>query len=224
MCSQYTVKSNLHQIGELFSANIDIAPDAFSPPVLVVPGHEAPVLMPGPERPTLTLSRYSLLPSWSKEEKLRFATHNARLDRVDTSASWKKPFLSQHCIAVLDEFIEPIYTGEYAGNMIAFHRKDDAPLLAAAIYDTWTDRVSGRIVRSFAMLTDEAEDFVQKIGHDREPLFLNTEDALRWLRSREHDAATLRMKLRHARATAELSVHVQRPLKAGWEKRVPKGD
>ena len=63
---------------------------------------------------------FSLITSWSKERKPEFATHNARLfsedgDPIFKKPTWRGPFSSNHCVIPISKFVEPIYTGEYAG-------------------------------------------------------------------------------------------------------------
>lgn len=55
--------------------------------------------------------RYSLVPNWSKEAKVKFATHNARLESIDEKPTWKTVFSEQHCLVPLTDFIEPILPG-----------------------------------------------------------------------------------------------------------------
>ena len=54
-------------------------------------------------------------------------------------------------------------------------------LLAAGIWDKWTDSESGKVIFSFAILTDEPTPFILEVGHDRQPVFLDDKNANIWL-------------------------------------------
>jgi putative SOS response-associated peptidase YedK len=182
----------------------------------VLPYTPAPVLTAeGPK-----VMNYSLIPVWSKEPKPKFATHNARLETITEKATWKRPFLKHHCAVPMNAFIEPIYTGELAGNMVRFNSKDI--LWAAGIHDSWVNKETGEVIESFAIITSEPSQFVKDTGHDRQPLFLTEKNADKWLKlAGEPD--TLVEFLNDNFIIPKVTTEVDRPLKKGWEKRIPKG-
>jgi putative SOS response-associated peptidase YedK len=73
-------------------------------------------------------------PSLSKEPKVKFATHKATLDTIEEKATWRGPFKKAHCLVPIQSFLEPIYTGEFSGNIVAFQPRDKKIMLAAGIY------------------------------------------------------------------------------------------
>jgi putative SOS response-associated peptidase YedK len=181
MCAQYTVKGPARAIAERFFASI--APELKEKvyDTRVVPFYNAPVLVEKDHGRVLREMRFHLTPRWAKEPKVKWATYNARLEDVDQKASFKRPFLDNHCVAIINGFVEPIYRGEYAGHMVQFQRTDELWLLAAGIYEEWVNPETGEILESFALLTDPPEDFVAKVGHDRQPIFLAPDDFGTWL-------------------------------------------
>lgn len=155
-------------------------------------------------------------------EKVKFATHNARIESVAEKPTWKRPFESRRALIPITRFIEPIYTGSFAGNMVQFHDPKDSTLFAAGIWDEWTDKQSGEVLESFSIITGEPPAFVAKIGHDRCPLFLKRDIADEWLEPTKKSAESLIKLLRGNIAKLELEVEVDRPMRPGWEKRIPK--
>lgn len=123
---------------------------------------------------------FSLIPSWSKERRPKFATYNARIETVLEKPTWKESFISNHCIVPITAFREPVYEGPYSGNIVQFYRKDEI-LLAAGIYNEWVNKETGEVVPSFAIVTKEPYPFIEKAGHDRSPLFLSKSNAQKWL-------------------------------------------
>jgi putative SOS response-associated peptidase YedK len=209
MCAQYRIKAKIKELEFYFSVTVEDVIDWIDH---MVPHGLAPVVTKGSVR----LMRFSLLPSWSKEPKVKFATHNARLETVAEKPTWKRPFLSNHCIVPMSSFIEPIYEGRLAGNMVEF--QSSALMCAAGIYDSWTDRNTGEVIESFAVITAEPCDYVREIGHDRQPVFLNREDALAWT-NLEGGAKQFTSFLTERAVVPQLTAEIERPLKSGWEKR-----
>lgn len=213
MCAQYIVKLQALDLETLFG--ISISEDI--PPWIerITPYTNAPVVTHN----GIHMMNFSLIPSWSSERKQKFATYNARIETVIEKPTWRKPFESKRCLVPISKFIEPIYDNEYAGNMVAFERKDHEPLFAAGIYDHWVDKKTGEEVPSFAMLTSPALEFVKRIGHDRSPIFLPKEAFTEWLKPEKENPQKLIGFLREHRLNPPLIVEKDRPMKAGWEKR-----
>lgn len=216
MCAQYIVKLQALDLETLFG--ISIADDMPAWEERITPHSNAPVIT----HDGLHSMNFSLIPSWSAERNQKFATFNARIETVTEKPTWKKPFESKHCLVPMSSFIEPIYEHEYAGNMVAFERKDHQPLFAAGIYDLWVDKKTGEEVPSFAMLTSPALEFVKRIGHDRSPIFLPKEAFTAWLSPEKQNPQKMIAFLKEHRLNPPLMVEKDRPMKAGWEKRKSK--
>lgn len=221
MCAQYTVKGPARALADHLSAHLATPLDQRVYDERVVPFHMAPVLVNRRSERYLQEMRFHLTPAWAREPKVKWATYNARLDDIETKSSFRRPFLDKHCIVVLSGFVEPIYSGDHAGHMVSFQRRDEDWLLAAGIYDEWVNPRTGEILESFSIITDAPDDFVAKVGHDRQPLFLNAHDVGTWLSVSEKDPQALRTWLRQRRAALDLVVEHDRPMRVGWEKRIP---
>jgi putative SOS response-associated peptidase YedK len=160
----------------------------------------------------------------SKSEELlrdvRYATFNARLDSVAVKVTWKGALRSSRCVIPISEFHEPSYWGPLAGNMVRFSSEE--PLFAAGLWKRWRNPKDGTEVLSFAIIVHEAYPVVDEHGHDRSPVFLDETAAREWIKEApEEDGEKLVRFLEERRTTPALAVTVQRPMKAGWEKRIP---
>jgi putative SOS response-associated peptidase YedK len=217
MCASYMIKArNPGQFGVAAEMRIQI--DDFVGK-LIVPYTAAPVLVAKGDGQMLSAMKFSLVPSWSKEPKVKFATHNARLESIDEKPTWKKVFSERHCLIPLTDFIEPIYEGELAGNMVAFHAKSGTTLYAAGVWDEWVNKATGEVLQSFAIITFDPPPFVAGVGHDRCPIFLSEQDGAEWLANTGTSGKLLKDFLLARKSVPELDVTPHRPLKAGWEKR-----
>jgi putative SOS response-associated peptidase YedK len=103
--------------------------------------------------------------------------------------------------------------------MVSFHTKKNDLLVAAGIWDEWVNKETGEVLESFAILTDEASPFVSETGHDRQPVFVDDQTANLWLRKTFDNPLQSVETLRKGKVQLDLGVEIDRPLKAGWEKR-----
>lgn len=130
----------------------------------------------------LSEMNFSLIPHWSKVRRPKFATHNARLESLAEKPTWREPLVRRHGLIPLSEFIEPIYEGEHKGHMLGFSEKEDSLLWAAALWDEWVDTQTGECIPSATIITHSPSEYVAKMGHDREPLFINKKSFSPWLK------------------------------------------
>lgn len=185
-----------------------------------VPYTAAPAVVAQGSGQVLKLMNFSLVPSWSKTPKVKFATHNARLDTILEKPTWRGPFVKKHALVPMTDFVESITTigKTFAGNMVRIHELNSSLMVAAAIYDEWMNPETGELLESFAILTDEPPDFIRELGHDRCPVFIRPEFYSEWLHVKGDGPANLAL-LAKARRPLDFAVVVDRPLKPGWEKR-----
>jgi putative SOS response-associated peptidase YedK len=211
MCSQFNAqlqKNDLTEsIGEILGLEL-----LEKIPSRVFPQQEALVLRIEKKQWRADLMRFSLLPKWSKESRVKFATHNARLDGVCEKPTWKEPFLKRHCLIPMTGFFEAVYEGEFAGNLIEFSTTNEI-LMAAGIWETWTPKDNSGDIHSFSILTDEPYPFVQERGHDRSPVFLQQKAGQKWLMTDPLTGPEWLGFLRKNRYTPEFQCRKERELK-----------
>ncbi|MBL8024660.1 MAG: SOS response-associated peptidase family protein [Elusimicrobia bacterium] len=76
MCAQFTLIKTLKDLAKCLDFVIQ---DEILFPHRLVPSSKAPVVTNPPKGRALQAMRFGLIPSWSKEPKVKFATNNARL-------------------------------------------------------------------------------------------------------------------------------------------------
>lgn len=183
----------MYEFGINDSGSRELVKNHLSEAKRVYPYSKSPVIVSEDNALSVKIMNYSLVPSWSKTAKVKFATHNARIETASEKPTWKKPFQQFHCLVPLTHFYEPVYEGRFAGNMVTFSEENESILVAAGLYDTWLNKDTGEVVESFAILTKKPNPFIEEAGHDRMPIFLNenrdtwlnpvtdTDKAIQWL-------------------------------------------
>lgn len=217
MCSQYTIKTTMTDLLEEIDLQGSV-PESIDQRLL--PSSVAPVIVQDNGKLKLTPMRFSLVPSWSKEPKVKFATHNARIESILEKPTWKTPFLSQHCVVPMTSFFESAYTGPLAGNIIKFSQENDHLMFAAGIFDFWKDHENPKnSFFSFSVVTRDPSHFILEYGHDRTPIFIKKDFISQWLNPTSKTGEQLREELLQHAIHPPLKVDQERALKPGWEKR-----
>lgn len=217
MCSNYTLNVRDNELQELIGTS-ELKVAEINQRFL--PYQSAPVVVRGSRASyQLASMNFSLVPSWSKEAKVKFATHNARIETVTEKPTWKVPFLKQHCLVPMTGFFESAYEGPHSGHIIQFSEKKDQLLVAAGIYDQWKNPETKKITHSFSILTTTPTSFIMEYGHDRSPIFLNPARAKAWLDVNEQSDRFWLDYIISEGTRPELKVSIDRALKPGWEKR-----
>jgi putative SOS response-associated peptidase YedK len=227
MCAQFGVFKDGKFLARIFKAK---------PPVrdirrgMVLPRRLGPVVTFESGGRALSEKQFGLIPSWSKEGKVKFSTHNARLVSTDektgkqvpiyTKPTWREPFSRRHCLVPMEHFVEAIYSGEFAGNMVKFIPTGEEIIAAAGLWEDWVSKSSGEVVSTFAVITDEPVPYIKSIGHDRSPVFLAPKDYDEWLGAGEKGPQGTLEFLQRSKADFSWKAEIDRPMAAGWEKRV----
>lgn len=217
MCSQYGYEFNINR---LKFEDIDVGNLTDSKVFKILPSQIAPIIVLSKNRLKLTPMKFSLIPSWSQEPKVKFATHNARIESITEKPTWRIPFKSQHGIVPMSYFFESVYEGPEAGHIIKFFPRDEKILWAAGLFDYWQSKDKPQeSFFSFTILTQAPPAFILDHGHDRTPIFIKREFWNEWLNCDNKDESFIRQELLANSYHPELGVMIERPLKAGWEKK-----
>lgn len=121
--------------------------------------------------------RWGLIPSWSKGPDHRMSMINARAETVGERAAFRGPFRHQRCLVPADGFYE--WRVECQGRQPYFiHRRDGGPLFLAGLWSHWEG--PEQTVNSCTVIVAPANRTIAPL-HDRMPVVLDREAALRWL-------------------------------------------
>jgi SOS response associated peptidase (SRAP) len=95
--------------------------------------------------------------------------------------TFRDAYRMRRCIVPVDGFFEwNAIKGQGAKQPYAIAMKDGAPFGIAGLWENWKEPASGDSIRTFAVITTDANELVADI-HDRMPVILAPGDYARWL-------------------------------------------
>ena len=172
MCGRFTLRTPLSVSIDEFDLSLDqqllVEPRYNIPPTVNVP-----VVRLADDKRTLSLMRWGLLPSWTKDPKSAPLLNNARAETVAEKPSFRSAFKSRRCLIPASGFFEWKKEGKLKQPYL-FRRPDDRPIAFAGLWETWND------IESCTIITTEANALMAPI-HDRMPVVLGQNDYAQWL-------------------------------------------
>jgi len=132
-------------------------------------------------RVSLDALRWGLIPHSCADPDGGCKPINAKCETVATLPTFRDAYRKRRCILPVDGFFEwKAIKGQHAKQPYAIAMKDGYPFGIAGIWENRKDPKSGDWIRTFAILTTEANELVSTI-HNRMPLILPKESFARWL-------------------------------------------
>jgi len=175
MCGRFAVDSEINELIEEFVATGGELND-WRPSYNIRPTDPVPIVLEsnktGEVVRRLELARWSLVPSFSKELKLKYPTFNARSEDVAAKSSYKSSVVSKRAIIPASGYYEWRTVGK---TKTPFYIHDPSGDLAfAALYSWWhnhalADDDPARWVLTATILTMPAVPHLAEI-HDRNPV------------------------------------------------------
>ncbi|HDP24847.1 MAG TPA: SOS response-associated peptidase [Deltaproteobacteria bacterium] len=147
----------------------NISPTA---PILTVVNHPTP---------TLTLTRWGLVPFWAKDPAIGNMMINARAETLSSKPSFREPFRKRRCLILADGFYEWTSSGT---TRIPFFvcMKNREPFAMAGLWDLWRNTMTGENLASSTIITTEPNALIAQV-HNRMPVILPREMHALWLSS-----------------------------------------
>ena len=194
MCGRFTQRFTWQQLHDLLQPGGPAR--NLRPRFNLAPGQDAAVVRAaapaaggGTER-SLSLLRWGLVPSWSRDVRIGNRLINARSETAATKPAFRAAYRARRCLVPADGFYEWARTD---GNRQAWLVEPDAGLLLlAGLWEAWTVPPDSRLPNSlahlepgarletFTLLTRPATGSMARIHH-RMPVLLPPEAVDAWL-------------------------------------------
>lgn len=145
----------------------------------VAPTQEVEAVRLGADgRRQLVRLRWGLIPAWAKDARGP-PLFNARADTIAVKPSFREAFARRRCIVPARGWYEWLQAGRTKRPYLTV-RHDAAPLAMAGIWESWTDKATGEVIESVAIVTTAANELCATV-HDRMPVLLDPADFPAWL-------------------------------------------
>jgi putative SOS response-associated peptidase YedK len=178
MCGRYRLSRRKQIIEEHFLANWDDL--EWHPRYNIAPTQPVPIIRQNPKEPIreISLVRWGLIPSWSKDSSSSAKMINARSETASTLPAFRDSMKSRRCLISADGFYEWQKTGK-TKQPYCFEVGDRSLFAFAGIWDRWKDP-NGQWIKSCSILTTTANALTSPV-HDRMPVILDPDGYDLWL-------------------------------------------
>lgn len=182
MCGRFGQHLTWRQINALYGLTDAPAPNAYRERWNAAPSQDLAVLRHNPETGARSadLLRWGLVPHWAKDPKIAFKTINARAETIASAASFRAAFAKGRRAVVPANGFYEWKAGPEGKQPYWITRADGVPLSLAALWEGWRDPDSGEWLRSFTIVTTEANELLAPL-HTRMPVILDEADIPAWL-------------------------------------------
>jgi putative SOS response-associated peptidase YedK len=180
MCGRFTQMMTWEELHSLYSIH-DKDLSNLEPRYNISPTDPAWVVLRDEDgNVTSERMRWWLVPSfWKKKIKEVPATFNARCETVTTAPMFRQSYRTKRCVVPASGFYE--WTGPKADRLPWYITSTNGlPLSIAGLWERWTDPETNEAIRSFTIITTDANTFMGKI-HDRMPVILDEAGIQTWL-------------------------------------------
>ena len=116
--------------------------------------------------------RWGLIPYWCQDPTGGRKPINAKSETVDRLPTFRDAYRERRCVVPVDGFFEwKAIKGQKAKQPYAIAMKTGEPFGIGGIWENWKESRSGEWIRTFAVITTDANQMVAEI-HDRMALIL----------------------------------------------------
>ena len=174
MCGRFSQTKTKQEVKKRF--NLKKVPETIKPLFNIAPSQDIEIILnESPDE--LSIARWGLLPSWSKEEKTTYSMINARAETISEKPTYKRLIKSRRCLIIADSFYE---WKKVALEKVPYRilMKDEGLFAFAGIWDSWEKE--GVIIKSCCIITIAPNKLCETI-HDRMPVILPKECEGDWL-------------------------------------------
>lgn len=181
MCGRYTHDYTWEQIYRMYQLIQQAPPSNMPSNFNVCPTQVVDVIRATAQGRSLAQMRWGLVPSWWQKtiKDIKLATFNARAETVTTRPFFRQAWKRNRCLLPVSGYYEWQTIGKEKQPGY-FTRRDGNIVTTAGLWDEWTDRETGEVLRSCTMIITQPNKFVSEV-HDRMPVILEKHQWDAWL-------------------------------------------
>ncbi len=177
MCGRFRLGKGREALKKFFGTYNDIE---WEPRYNIAPTQDVVAVRQDPREPrrALSLMRWGLVPSWSKDSSTAAKMINARCETAAELPAFRDALRSRRCIIPADGFYEWQKLGK-GKQPYCIALAGDSIFAFAGLWDRWKSP-EGSTVETCSILTTQANDLVRDV-HDRMPVILPVDAYDLWL-------------------------------------------
>src|SRR6476469_433994 len=139
MCGRAKLETDVSEIKIAFRVPPDYPTPNFPPSWNVAPTDNLPIVRYDPKTShrTLDLTRWGLVPYWSKDIKIGFSTINAMAETVDTKPVFREACKRRGCLVPVEAFYECKKLGPKEKQPYAVALAGRGLMALAGLWETW---------------------------------------------------------------------------------------
>jgi putative SOS response-associated peptidase YedK len=177
MCGRFTLTVDPAQLQEAFPWAV--IPNDLNPRFNIAPSQPVAVI-PNTEDYVLSMYKWGLIPSWSKDPTIGDRMINARAETLAEKSSFRNAFRRRRCLVLADGFYEwKQNPGLKSKQPIYIRLKNNRPFAFAGLWELWTSP-DGNVIHSCTIITTQPNSLIQSI-HNRMPVILPPETYKPWI-------------------------------------------
>jgi putative SOS response-associated peptidase YedK len=205
MCGRFSLTTPSAALRDLFG--FDELPN-LPPRYNIAPTQDVAAVRLSGERlkPTFTVLRWGLVPSWAKDPSVGSRMINARAETVTDKPAFRQAFRRRRCLIPADGFYEWQVRPDGGKQAWRITKEGGVPFAFAGLWERWSG-ADGSEIESCTFVTTTAAESIAPI-HERMPVMLDPADFTGWLRGTPEEALALLHPYRGALASYPVSPRV----------------
>jgi putative SOS response-associated peptidase YedK len=177
MCGRFTLTIDPAHLQEAFPWAV--IPNDLNPRFNIAPTQPVAVI-PNTGDNILSMYKWGLIPSWSKDPAIGERMINARAESLAEKPSFRNAYRRRRCLILTDGFYEwKQNPGMKSKQPVYIRLKKNSPFAFAGLWELWT-APDGSEIRSCTIITTQPNTLLEPI-HNRMPVILPAETYSLWL-------------------------------------------
>jgi putative SOS response-associated peptidase YedK len=186
MCYSNSSTSTNIELAKKYGKKVDVSISEI--PLYFANGFQFPTWRIITDSPRIIKMKWGLIPHWFQGNPTEIAskTLNARIESISSKPSFNKLIESNRCIIPSSGFFEWQHRGKDKVPYFIYDEKDSV-LSMAGLWDEYLDPLTGSSIKSFTIITQEANVFMAKIHNvkKRMPLLLDEYSIACWMKNED---------------------------------------
>lgn len=136
------------------------------------------------EKEIIQSLQWGLIPHWAKDDGIKKYTLNARIETLSEKPSFRNA-VNNRCLIIADGYYEWQWLDPKGKKKQPYliTLPDNNAFAFAGLWSEWVDKISGEIIKSYTIVTTEANEQMSEIHNSKKrmPIVLNRDNEGDWL-------------------------------------------